>query len=178
MSSTIGAHHSCFIHIDGLASQAAAPSNPPIMETAADGFLCRIQEQTINFLMTMAAMASAISRPNSVQLPFAPMPEERMFSGFLQLYPAVYSHNGVINRLQSVGQPICDTAGRNVVAIIGGFPSDFLIYEIAVAVFRFGIAPFLKLWTKIQTISRSMGHTMTSVVIEPDLEPAVPGIGA
>jgi hypothetical protein len=39
------------------------------------------------------------------------------------------------------------------------------------------IAALLKLWIKIQTSSRSMGHTMTMVTIQPDLEPAVPGIG-
>jgi hypothetical protein len=83
MSKVIGAHHRCFTRIEGLAWHAAAPSIPPMSETAAAGFFRRIQEHTINFLMIIAATASAINSPNAVQLPFAPMPERTHVQWFL-----------------------------------------------------------------------------------------------
>ena len=91
MSSSVGAHHSLFNIAEGLSPQAAAPSHPPIIEIVAAGFRRRTHEQTVSLLKTITATASAMSRLNAVQLPFAPMQEERMFSGFLQPYAAGYS---------------------------------------------------------------------------------------
>ena len=78
MSSAVGVHHRCFTNREGLAWQAAAPSIPPITETAAAGLWRRTHEQTVSLLKTITATASAISTPNAVQLPFAPMQEERV----------------------------------------------------------------------------------------------------
>lgn len=74
ISSIVGAHHDCFSRRDGLASQATAPSNPPIIEMVAAGLCCRTHEQTVSLLKTITTTASAISRPNAIQLPFALMP--------------------------------------------------------------------------------------------------------
>ena len=84
MSSTVGAHHRCFTNKDGLAWHAAAPSIPPIIETAAAGLWRRTHEQTVSLLKTITAAARAISTANVVQLPFTAMQKERAFNNFLQ----------------------------------------------------------------------------------------------
>ncbi len=57
MSSIVGTHHNCFTSRDGLASQATAPSNPPIIEMVAAGLCRRTHEQTISLLNTITPAA-------------------------------------------------------------------------------------------------------------------------
>jgi hypothetical protein len=88
MSSTVGAHHNLFNIADGLNPHAAAPSHPPIIEIVAAGFLRLTHEQTVSLLKTITMIASVITKPNNSQRPVISMLEERVSSGFLQLYAA------------------------------------------------------------------------------------------
>ena len=91
MSSSVGAHHSCFTHIDGLASQATAPSNPPTIEIVAAGFFRLTHEQTVSLLKTITATATAISRMNAIQRAFVSMVQERRKTEFLRREMDVYN---------------------------------------------------------------------------------------